>query len=189
MDRQGHEADRGFYLECWNGNNDYAYDRIGRGTILLKALCLSLFGTIQPGPLSRYLRASVSGDEADGFVPRLQVMVYPDPPKKFVNVDEWPDSRAKDEAYTVFERLAGLDPALLGAEQDKDTGLYFLRFSDDAQELFDEWRTDLERRLRGGSESPLMTCHLSKYRSLMPSLALLFHLVESVGARSSRRCP
>ena len=35
--------------------------------------------------------------------------------------------------------------------------------------------------MRGGSESALLTNHLAKYRILMPSLALLFHVVDSVG--------
>ena len=88
MERQGHESDRGFYLESWNGFGSYTYDRIGRGTIVIPNICLSIFGGIQPGPLARYLRTAASGDQADGFVPRFQLMVYPDPPSKWVNVDE-----------------------------------------------------------------------------------------------------
>jgi putative DNA primase/helicase len=56
MDRQGHESDRAFYLEGWNGTGSYTYDRIGRGTVIIPSVCLSLFGTIQPGPLARHLR-------------------------------------------------------------------------------------------------------------------------------------
>ena len=56
MDRQGHESDRGFYLESWNGFGSYTYDRIGRGTIVIPNICLSIFGGIQPGPLARHLR-------------------------------------------------------------------------------------------------------------------------------------
>jgi hypothetical protein len=56
-----------------------------------------------------------------------------------------------------------------------------LRFETDAQDFFDEWRSDLENRLRSGALSNVMSAHLGKYRSLMPSLALLFHLIESHG--------
>lgn len=31
MDRPGHENDRAFYCEAWNGTGAYTYDRIGRG--------------------------------------------------------------------------------------------------------------------------------------------------------------
>ena len=55
-----------------------------------------------------------------------------------------------------------------------------LRFTAEAQELFDEWRDELERRLRApeAEATPAFTAHLAKYRSLMPALALIFHLVE-----------
>ncbi|MQT71750.1 DUF3987 domain-containing protein, partial [Pseudomonas sp. FSL R10-0071] len=39
---------RAFYLECFDGNGSFTYDRIGRGTIYIKSCCLSLIGGIQP---------------------------------------------------------------------------------------------------------------------------------------------
>src|SRR5262249_14186544 len=99
LDRQGHESDRGFLLESWNGLGSFTFDRIGRGKIHIPYACLSLFGTIQPGPLSKYLRGSISGEEADGFIPRFQVLMYPDPPAKFVNIDRYPETEAKNTAY------------------------------------------------------------------------------------------
>lgn len=55
-----------------------------------------------------------------------------------------------------------------------------LPFAPDAQELFDAWRTELEQRLRSPEidTQPAFASHLAKYRSLMPSLALIFHLVD-----------
>jgi hypothetical protein len=48
-------------------------------------------------------------------------------------------------------------------------------------QLRDAWRATLENtKLRCEGESPLIESHLAKYRSLMPSLALLFHLIELV---------
>ena len=40
----------------------------------------------------------------------------------------------------------------------------------------------LENRVRSSREAANITSHLSKYRSLLPSLALLFHLIEVVSA-------
>jgi putative DNA primase/helicase len=179
LDREGHENDRGFYLEGWNGTGGYTYDRIGRGTLQIPYVCLSLFGTIQPGPLARYIRASLSNN--DGLMPRFQVLLYPDPPAAWVNVDRYPDGAAKNSAYQVFKDLDALDPQALGVEVDADRNIPFLRFDTDAQALFDQWRADLENRLRAGADSPVIQCHLGKFRSLMPSLALLFHLVEMAG--------
>jgi putative DNA primase/helicase len=180
MDRQGHESDRGFYLECWNGTEPYTYDRVERGTIIIPYTCLSVFGTIQPGPLAKYLREAVSGERVDGFMPRFQVLLFPDPPGAFTNVDEWPDTEEKNRAFDVFRRLDALDPAAIkAAEHDEEHGLHFLRFDADAQAFFDGWRTALENRLRNWSGSAALACQLGKYRGLMPSLALLFHVIEA----------
>jgi putative DNA primase/helicase len=179
LEKQGHESDRAFYLESWNGIGGYAYDRVGRGTLFMPSKCVSLFGTIQPGPLAAYLRTGVAGERADGFASRLQVLVYPDPPGAFVNVDRWPNTDAKNAAFAAFERLAHLDPAKVGAESKDDDGIPSLRFDFAAQAFFDAWRTTLENRLAASDESPLLIEHLSKYRSLLPSLALLFHLTDN----------
>jgi len=61
LDREGHENDRAFYLEAWNGSGSYTYDRIGRGTLHINAACVSILGGIQPGPVTDYLRAAVKG--------------------------------------------------------------------------------------------------------------------------------
>jgi putative DNA primase/helicase len=180
LDQEGHENDRGFYLEGWNGTGGYVYDRIGRGTLHIPCVCISLFGTIQPGPLARYIRATLSNN--DGLMPRFQLLLYPDPPSNWVNVDRYPDTVAKNQAFEVFKALDVLDPRSLEIEVDEDRDIPFVRFAADAQELFDEWRGDLENRLRAREDSPLIQCHLGKYRSLMPTLALLFHLVEVAGS-------
>jgi hypothetical protein len=61
-----------------------------------------------------------------------------------------------------------------------------LHFDLAAQQLFDKWRTNLEERLRadGMRNTPAFESHLSKYRSLMPSLALVFHLIDLVDGQT-----
>jgi len=111
---------------------------------------------------------------------RFQLIVYPDDVGEWKNVDRWPDTEAKNNAYKIFEQLATLDPLTIGAEKEEGEEVPFLRFSREAQELFDRWRTDLELKIRSRDEHPIIEAHLSKYRSLMPSLALLFHLCAVV---------
>lgn len=54
-----------------------------------------------------------------------------------------------------------------------------MRFSPEAQEMFTEWRTALEMRLRR-NELPLsLESHLAKYRKLVPALAMLIHLADN----------
>lgn len=55
----------------------------------------------------------------------------------------------------------------------------YLHFDDNAQEIFIEWLCKLETRLRSGEDHPAMVSHLSKYRKLVPALALINHLCES----------
>ena len=189
FERPGRETDRTFFLEAWNGTGAYTSDRIGRGTIHAEAICLSLLGGIQPGPLGQLLRSVAGGDgqQDDGLVSRLQLMVYPDPTTSWVNVDRYPDADEKARAYSIIERLDELDPATLGAEEDPVLGgPPYLRFAPEAQDLFDTWRAELENeKLRTEHESPLIESHLAKYRSLMPSLALLFHLIEVVDGQAT----
>src|SRR5262249_41559134 len=47
MERPGHESDRAFFLESWDGTHTkFDFDRIGRGTIHIEALCISILGGI-----------------------------------------------------------------------------------------------------------------------------------------------
>ena len=162
LDREGHESDRAFYLEAWNGTSQFVFDRIGRGTIDIEAACLSILGGIQPGPLSGYMsRAARGGQDDDGLVQRFQLIVWPDAPGAWVNVDREPNKVARQAAFEVFERLDQIDLEAIGAEIPEESGaLPFLRFTPEAQEIFTEWRTELERRLRTDLP-PMVEAHLA----------------------------
>gem|GEM_PF-415514 len=181
LDKEGQEGARSFYLEAWNGNGRYTFDRIGRGTIDIDAAIVSIIGGIQPGPLSEYLREAVkqSGGD-DGLIQRFQMMVYPDVSGGWVNVDQWPDGQARKAAFETFEGVRDLEPDLVGADRDSADvdSIPFLRFDAQAQPLFDEWREALEPRVRSGDLHPALESHLAKYRSLIPSLALILHLAD-----------
>jgi Protein of unknown function (DUF3987) len=182
MGKQGHETDRKFFLECWTGLHPYRIGRMGRDDVDIPRACLSIFGTIQPGPLYAYLKGSISGREADGFMPRFQMLVYPDPYPEFTYVDDLPNGDAKDRAFKVFQAINDLDPAALKCSPDDDLKIPFIGFDDEAQEFFKNWLTELETRLRKESMPPMMESTLAKYRKLMPSLSLLIHLANLVNA-------
>ena len=177
-DREDRQQDRAFFLECWEGKQPFSVDRIGRGTTDTKNACLSLLGGIQPSKLAAYLLQSVGNLTNDGMVQRFQLLVYPDEPAAWTLIDEAPDVQAKQRAYEIFKALAEMDFLQAGANEGKDRP--FFRFDDAAQELFYRWYTELESKIRS-DENPLLSEHFGKYRSLMPSLALVLHLVEVAG--------
>jgi putative DNA primase/helicase len=172
-------------LEAWNGTGSFDVDRIGRGSQHIQALCLSILGGIQPGPLSTYVYQAIRGEKGDdGLLQRFQLLVWPDPPASWRNVDRWPDTEAKNRAHKVFKRLDVLDPKDFGVSGEDEEGIPSVRFTEEAQEVFNEWRDELERRLRTAELFPALESHLAKYRSLMPSLALIFQLIEFVDGSS-----
>lgn len=177
LDKDNREGDRAFFLESWNGNQSYTYDRIGRGTLDVPAHCLSIFGSITPGPLSTYVnQATRGGFGDDGLLQRFQVAVWPDIPREWINVDRKPDFTAREQVFKIAKMLSGNIP---GALMEEGSVIPSLRFDDEGQEIFDHWRFSLETRLRGESRLlPAMESHLTKYRKLMPALALIFHLIE-----------
>ncbi len=183
MDKEGQDNARAFYLEAWAGDRgEFVYDRIGRGTLRISSPIVSVLGGIQPGPLREYIRSAVSGRGGDdGLIQRLQLAVWPDVPRAWKNVDRRPDREAGASAVEQFAALDSATSAMIGAEADTSphAGEFpFLRFDADAQEDFYAWQARLEDRVRSGAEHPAFESHLAKYRSLVPSLALILHLAE-----------
>jgi hypothetical protein len=179
LDREGRENSRSLYLESWNGTGRYSYDTIKDGTIDVEALCLSVFGAVTPGRLASYIyQANKGGAGDDGLMQRFQLAVWPDAPSDWQLIDRYPDTTEKNRAYAIFSALAGAIP---GAETTGNADIPALRFDPDAQLVFNDWLQELENRLRKTEGlTPALESHLAKYRSLMPSLALIYHLVDVV---------
>jgi DNA primase len=178
LDRVGREGERAFCLQAWNGDTGHTIDRIGRGTIHVEACCMSMLGGIQPGRLRSYLvDALEDGPSNDGLIQRFQLLVWPDTEPGWNYVDRAPDAVSEQQAARVFRRLVDLE-----AENPPR-----LRFAKNAQELFVEWLAELEAKIRGDELHPALVSHLSKYRSLMPSLAALLHLAEAAARGEDSR--
>lgn len=174
MDREGQEGARAFYLQGYDGNQSYTFDRIGRGTVRIERVCLAMLGGIQPGRIQAYVREAVSGGAGDdGLLQRFALTVWPDIGGTFKNVDQWPDSMAKQRAYDVFERLGAIE---VTGEQP------VWRFDHDAQGIFNEWREQFEPEIRAGDLHPALVAHLSKYRKLIPALSLVFAMIDAPDA-------
>jgi hypothetical protein len=167
LDRSGREGERAFCLTAWNGDTGFTIDRIGRGTVHVPACCMSLLGGIQPGRLRSYLvDALEDGPSNDGLIQRFQLLVWPDMLTDWTYVDQAPDAALEAQIGLIFRKLV---------EMDSQSPARF-HFAPDAQELFIAWLGELEVKVRRNDLHPALISHLSKYRSLMPSLALLLEL-------------
>ena len=178
LDKQGQEGSRAFYLQAYDGNQGYTFDRIMRGETYIPRVCLSLFGGIQPSRLHDYVRNAVTGGAGDdGLLQRFGMAVWPDAQQEFTMLDQWPDTPARQQAREAFDRLQRLQPAKgEGMEANEEPAVW--QFDDAAQQAFYQWFTALELELRSGELHPAMESHLSKYRKLIPALALILQLVD-----------
>jgi putative DNA primase/helicase len=179
LEKNGREGDREFFLEAWNGTGSFTTDRIGRGTIHIPALTLSVFGSIQPGKLRPLIESATDGGSGDdGLLQRLQLVVWPDRLPPWKKPERYPDAAARDQAVAVYASLDAVTPSLVRAATD--AAIPYLMFSPAAQLIADEWRDILETRMRSDEldDAPAFASHIAKYRSLMPELALTFHLLD-----------
>ena len=145
FEKSGQENDRHFFLESWSGKQDFDVDRIGRGTLHIPALCFSIFGSIQPGPLSQYVRSTIQGGgDDDGFIQRFQFMVWPDPKETWELVSGISIADLELPIQKVFDCLDSLTFCSDGSPE-------ILIFAEDSQKLFDEWQAEFERKIRSGT--------------------------------------
>jgi hypothetical protein len=171
LSKEEKTSDRAFYLEGWNGNSGFTFDRIGRGTTRIDTVTLSVLGGIQPGKIRPFIKDAISGGVSDdGLLQRFQLMVYPDIPHKWEYIDEPYSQTARESVFNVFSTIDGWDVM---------DNPYYVRFSTKAQDTFVDWLTQLEHKIRDDLH-PAIENHLSKYRSLIPSLALLIHIADNL---------
>jgi uncharacterized protein DUF3987 len=149
-------------------------------------------GSITPGPLMAYLR-DVFGDgtQDDGLIQRFQIPVWPD---AIEGVGK--DTPRNDETYgNVLEIFRTLDRMLvrdrfqpMTDKYDPD-GMPFIGFSADAQEVMTDYLREIAHKMRtlGPNEHPALTSHFSKYRSLMPTLALIHHVVAHAAGNATSK--
>jgi len=170
MAKHGREGERQFYLEGWLGDGSYSMTRIGRQDVDVDGLCLTVFGGIQPSVLSNYISNAASGKADDGFIQRFQLLVSSVPKPDYRLTDTVPDWDAKKLFESTMDRL--LDLPIHGTPA-------ITTFASDAQPIFNEWLENLERRIRAGNLPAMLASHISKYRSLLPSLALIFEVLAN----------
>lgn len=179
LDDESNAPARGFYLESWNGTNSYSFDRIMRGRQHVDNVCSSLFGATQPGRLREYIKKNCGrhGENSDGLIERFGLLVWPDSPPKWEDIDEHPNVDAKNVAYRAFNRLAHMSGHR--GEYEDYTQTPFFHLDDGARRLFKSWHANLEKRVRDPDMPSMIQAYLSKQKKLVPALALAGHLADS----------
>jgi hypothetical protein len=167
---QPNSSDRQYLLEAFNGNSSYSVDRVSRGSVFIEKNTLSLIGTIQPDVLQSIFLSQSSSN--DGFMQRLQLAVWPDSVDQEY-VDSQPDAKAERTAWIVFTELYDLHKGNL-------------KFSDKAQEVFIDWYKQTINSISDLTKDKQLdlASHITKYRKLIPALALLIELAENAKAES-----
>ncbi|MET4721138.1 hypothetical protein ABIF63_005244 [Bradyrhizobium japonicum] len=171
---RGAAKDRGFWLQSYNGG-PYTVNRIGRGAVLIENLSVSLLGGIQPEPI----RALAAEAHDDGLLQRLFPIVLG---AAGAGVDKpMPDAAAAYDAtvarLTRLRRPTGEGTLTSYVEVP-------LQFDDAAQDL----RSSLAQKYfkmqcAWEAVNKKLASHLGKYDGLFARLCIVFHCIESDGAR------
>jgi len=175
---EGHQNDRPFYLESWNGLSPYDGTRIGRGDFFIPCLCLALFGGIQPAKLVQYLRNPKVCLTLDGALQRFQLLVYPNRIPATRLVDEYENAEAKNRFFEIIKTLARVDFRYFGGMNDQFNPIPWFHFSIEAKKQFEEWHWKNELFIADKDTGPLLRQHFAKFDKLLYSIALIFHLIE-----------
>ncbi len=181
--KPGNEGLSDFLLSAWNGDGAFTFDRIGRGlNRRIDHCCVAVLGGIQPGRLVEHVIGATHGGSGDsGLMQRFQLLTWPDLRQQWKLVDRSPNQEAREAAYSVFRRAVGNDTIInpvAGLVGARDPNIR--KFDTEAQSAFYVWLEALESELRSDKLPTVMASHLSKYRSLVPSLALIFAVSDNI---------
>ena len=80
----------------------------------------------------------------------------------------------------AFDRLVAPVSPIGCIQLDAKRAVPYVTFTTEAAELYIDWLGQLEVRLRSGELHPTLESHLAKYRSLVPSLALIIYQVDGL---------
>ena len=184
---EGHQNDRPFYLESWNGMHPYDGARIGRGDFFIACLCLSLFGGIQPAKLVQYLRNPKVCLTTDGALQRFQLLVYPDRAPITRLVDEYDNTEAKNRFFEIIKKLACADFHSFGGQSDEFNPVPWFHFCAEAKKRFEDWHWKNELLVADKATSRLLRQHFAKFDKLLCGLALIFRLIELAESNAPER--
>lgn len=174
MEDQECQGERAFYLESFNGDGAFTFDRIGRGTVRIEVCTVSIIGGVQPSRIIPLVKGAVSGSSNDGLLQRLQMTVWPDASSSWQWIDRSPDAAARIAVDRIFRDVRDIP----GAEDGQPR---ILRFEPAAQDAFREWLEGIQTEARSKALPSALESHILKMPKTVASLALIFDLIEGDG--------
>ena len=176
----GNGADRGFYLECWNGGA-YVSDRVKFNGVPLwiEHASLAIGGGIVPDRLREALA------DADDGLPARFIFVWPEP-VPIAPLREYGAADAAERRIKLQEAAKRLHKLEMGADNHGAPTPRALSLDTDARKLFDEQRQETMRRAR--ATSGLTAGWHGKNPGRLLRLALVFeHMAWAAWEASSPR--
>jgi hypothetical protein len=159
---RGAAKDRAFWLEAYNGHS-YSINRVGRGSVFIEHLSVSILGGIQPEPIRKLADDSMD----DGLLQRLMPVVLQGARE---GRDE-PLSGASADYSAAIGRLhgLGLGPPIV------------LRFDAAAQALRQKLEGEHLALLSCGAINRKLAAHIGKYDGIFARLCVIWHCLENDG--------
>jgi Protein of unknown function (DUF3987)/RepB DNA-primase from phage plasmid len=162
---RGAQKDRGFWLQAFNGG-DYCVERIGRGSLYIPNLSVSLLGCIQPGLLRKIINDTVD----DGLIQRLiPIVLLPASVDKDVE-----QSSAVQEYEDLVRHLHRSGHSSIGL----DCYPVIVRFSPEAQRVRQRLAEKHVSLTNCEMLSPKLAAHIGKYDTIFARLCLIWHCIE-----------
>lgn len=163
---KGAAKDRAFWLQSFNGGT-YSTNRIGRGSVFIENLSVSMLGSIQPEPI----RELAENGSDDGLLQRLiPIVLRP----AVMGRDEKP-SEAVFDYNKLISNLYELTPPMTGGLATS------LRFDDGALAI----REGLEKKhlelAQCESLNRKLASHIGKYNGIFARLCVVWHCIEHAG--------
>lgn len=173
MKRAGHEGDRAFYLEAYDGIDSYTTERVTRGRTHIDVMTLSMIGAIQPTEIQPIINDVLKSRKNDGFLQRFQLTVWLDMQDRGLGGDQAPDQAALDLVRTAYESM---DRRTHQREATLPSGEFEgISLGLEAQQAFNEWSIALHERARQAEQTGRtgFAAHLGKARATAMRLALI----------------
>ncbi|WP_162244719.1 DUF3987 domain-containing protein [Aureimonas sp. Leaf454] len=166
---KGSAKDRGFWLQSFNGGS-HVVSRVGRGNFHIDNLSISLLGGIQPEPI----RKIAADMQDDGLLQRLFPIVMG---TASVGTDA-PAPPVVAEYAALVRRLNAIEKPKAGMVEVP------LRFDEGGQAIRAELEVKHQALAAAWQDVNLkLSAHFGKYDGLFARLCVLWHCVESAGAR------